>query len=75
MDEFALFAVDTEPHVVVSLQSVSDKDKWRDDILRVKSSGGGIYVYEGVNAAVEMLKHAKAKTRHIILFADALGEN
>ena len=71
MDEFALFAVDTEPHVVVPLQSVSDKDKWRDDILRVKSTGGGIYVYEGVNAAVEMLKHAKAKTRHIILFADA----
>lgn len=71
MDEFALFAVDTEPHVVVPLQSVSDKAKWSNDILTVKSMGGGIYVYEGIKAAYEMLKEAKAKTRHIILFADA----
>jgi hypothetical protein len=33
--------------------------------------GGGIYVEEGLKKACEMLLQSKAKTRHIILFADA----
>ena len=70
-DEFGVFAVDTTPHLIVPLQDVSTKDKWRDDILSIRSMGGGIYVYEGIKAAVEMLKKAKSKTRHIILFSDA----
>lgn len=70
-DEFALFAVDTKPHTVVPLQSVSSKQSWYDNILRVQSEGGGIFVYDGIKAAVDTLKTAKAQTRHIILFADA----
>lgn len=70
-DEFGVFAVDTSPHLVVPLQKVSTKEKWRDQILSIRSMGGGIYVYEGINAAVEMLKNAQSQTRHIILFSDA----
>ena len=70
-DEFGVFAVDTSPHLIVPLQHVSSKDKWRNDILSIRSQGGGIYVYEGINAAVEMLSRAESRTRHIILFSDA----
>ncbi|HNX74557.1 MAG TPA: VWA domain-containing protein [Candidatus Rifleibacterium sp.] len=70
-DEFGLLAVDTEPHVIVPLQRLQEKARWREQILRVESSGGGIYVYSGVSKAVEMLLGAEAQTRHIILFADA----
>ena len=71
MDEFGLLAVDTQPHVVVPLEPLTDKGKWRDKILRVESMGGGIYVYEGLSKAAQMLNSARAKTRHIILFSDA----
>jgi Mg-chelatase subunit ChlD len=70
-DEFGLLAVDTQAHEVVPLQRMTEKAKWRDRILRVESSGGGIYVFEGISKAAEMLLNAEAKTRHIILFADA----
>ena len=70
-DEFGLLAVDTQAHEVVPLQRMTEKAKWRDRILRVESSGGGIYVFEGISKAAEMLLKAEAKTRHIILFADA----
>lgn len=71
LDEFGLLAVDTEAHVVVPLQTMTEKEKWREKILHVESTGGGIYVYEGISKAAEMLLKAEAKTRHIILFADA----
>lgn len=71
LDEFGVLAVDTEPHVVVPLQKLENKGRWRDMILRIESMGGGIYVYEGLSKACEMLLKAKAQTRHIILFSDA----
>ena len=40
-------------------------------ILRIQSQGGGIYVYEALAKAAEMIMKAKAGTKHIILFADA----
>ncbi len=71
MDEFGLLAVDTEPHVIVPLEPLTNKARWRDRILRVESTGGGIYVYEGLSRASQMLSKARAQTRHIILFSDA----
>ncbi len=71
MDEFGLLAVDTKPHVVVPLGPVNQAASLRHKILRVESMGGGIYVYEGLSRAAQMLAGAKAKTRHIILFSDA----
>ena len=71
LDEFGLFAVDTKPHVIVPLQSAQYKEKIRQLILSIRSEGGGIYVYEGIKAAIEMLEPSSIRTRHIILFADA----
>jgi uncharacterized membrane protein len=70
-DEFGVFAVDTTPHLIVPLQHVKSKEEWRNNILSIRSQGGGIFVYEGIKAAVEMLKKADSMTRHIILFSDA----
>jgi Mg-chelatase subunit ChlD len=73
MDEFGAIAVDTAPHTVAELATVSDKDRERirRDVLRIESMGGGIYVYEALAASAKMVLPAKAGTKHIILFADA----
>ncbi|MFO0846181.1 MAG: VWA domain-containing protein [Gemmataceae bacterium] len=73
MDEFGCIAVDTDAHVIVSMGKVDDKDKGslRNKILSIQSQGGGIYIYEALAAASEMLMKAKSGTKHIILFADA----
>ena len=70
-DEFAVFAVDTSPHLIVPLQKASSKDALRNKVLSIRSQGGGIYVYEGLKAAVDVLEAAESSTRHIILFSDA----
>jgi Mg-chelatase subunit ChlD len=71
MDEFGVFAVDTEPHLMVPLDSVEKNLSMRGKILSIGSEGGGIYVYEALQAAAGMIASAKAQTKHIILFADA----
>ncbi len=70
LDEFGCFAVDTAPHIMVPLQPLENKAKVRDLLLRIRSEGGGIYVYEGLKAAHKMIQGAKAGTRHVILFSD-----
>ncbi len=70
MDEFGCFAVDTSPHVIAELGTVKDKERVRDKILRIQSQGGGIYVDEALTASADMIRHAKAGTKHIVLFAD-----
>ena len=71
LDEFGCFAVDTSAHEIAELGLVKDKDRVRDKILRIQSSGGGIYVDEALTASADMIRHAKAGTKHIVLFADA----
>jgi Mg-chelatase subunit ChlD len=71
MDEFGCFAVDTAAHEVSPLGTVPDKERVRDKILRIQSMGGGIYVDAALTAAADTIQHAKAGTRHIVLFADA----
>ncbi len=71
MDEFGCFAVDTAAHEIAPLGTVTDKQRIRDKILRIQSMGGGIYVDEALMASAEMIRHAKAGTKHIVLFADA----
>jgi Mg-chelatase subunit ChlD len=70
-DEFGCLAVDTVPHVIHELGVVENKGPVRDRILGIQSMGGGIYVYEALEAAHAILRTAKAQTKHIILFADA----
>ncbi|HVJ45765.1 MAG TPA: VWA domain-containing protein, partial [Luteolibacter sp.] len=72
MDQVTVFAVDSEPNTFVKLQKVgNNKPKITQDIRRIKSSGGGIYVYTGLKAAWEALRESTAGTRHVILFSDA----
>jgi Mg-chelatase subunit ChlD len=71
LDEFGCFAVDTKAHEIVGLGPVKDKAGLRDRILRIRSEGGGIYVFEALTASADMIQHAKAGTKHIVLFADA----
>lgn len=71
MDEFGVIAIDSEAHTVAKLAQVENKPKVRNDILRIESMGGGIYVYVALDAAARMILPAKAGTRHIILFSDA----
>lgn len=73
MDEFGCIAVDSQVHMIAPLDRVSEKNKGsvRNKILGIQSMGGGIYVYEALAAASQMLLKAKAGTKHIILFSDA----
>jgi len=71
-DAIVVFAVDSEAHEIVPLQSVGPyRDKIRRVIRRIESTGGGIYVYNGLEAAWNELKKADYGQRHIILFTDA----
>ena len=71
IDKLGVIAVDSEPHTILNLISAEEalSRKWK--ILDIRSTGGGIYVYNGLVAAVDMLTKTSASTRHIILFADA----
>ena len=40
-------------------------------VRRIRSQGGGIFVYTGLKAAWDELKKSTAGTRHVILFSDA----
>ncbi len=71
MDEFGVVAVDSSPHIIVNLAPVETQSQHRSRILRIRSQGGGIFIYEALSAAAKMLVKAEAGTRHIILFADA----
>lgn len=72
MDLLTVFAVDSEAHQVVPLQPVGpNRDKMESSVRRIESTGGGIYVYNGLKAAWDQLKNAPAGQRHIILFSDA----
>ncbi len=70
-DEFGCIAVDSAPHVIQELGLINDKAAVRNRILRINSEGGGIFIYEALEASMAMLQKAKAGTRHIILFSDA----
>src|SRR5262245_47653668 len=71
MDEFGVVAVDSASHIIAELQKVDKNNGVRDRILKVDSGGGGIFVFEALTTAADMLLKAQSGTRHIILFADA----
>jgi Mg-chelatase subunit ChlD len=71
LDEIGVFAVDTEPHEIVPLDTVERNQAYRGKILGIDSMGGGIYIYEALVASARMISASKAQTKHIILFSDA----
>ncbi len=71
MDHLGVMAVDTAAHEVVPLGPVKQPDALAARVLRVRSEGGGIYVFTALAAAAKKLEQAPQKNRHITLFADA----
>ncbi|MEE8410117.1 MAG: VWA domain-containing protein, partial [Myxococcota bacterium] len=73
-DEIVVLAVDSASHIVVDREVVGFGDNRRDitrRVLAIESMGGGIYVYNGLATAVQLLLDSNAPTRHILLLADA----
>jgi Mg-chelatase subunit ChlD len=71
MDEFGVVAVDSASHIIAELKNADESKSVRNRILKIDSGGGGIFVFEALTTAADMLLKAKSGTRHIILFADA----
>lgn len=72
LDQVAVFAVDSEPNRIVALTAVGQQKKdITRNILKIRSSGGGIFVHRGLEAAWKELQKSQAGTRHVILFSDA----
>jgi hypothetical protein len=71
-DALAVYAVDSETHVVVPLGPVGEQ---RSHLLRtirsVDVGGGGIYVYTGLESAWRDLERSGIARKHIVLFSDA----
>ena len=72
-DAVTVFAVDTEPHAILPLTQIGTGSRTglTDQVRRIGSEGGGIYVYVGLKAGWEELKKSPAGQRHLILFSDA----
>jgi uncharacterized membrane protein len=71
-DLITVFAVDSAPDTIVPLTQVGGNRNTIDsNVRRIRSGGGGIYVYTGLKRAWEELKNAPVGTRHVILFSDA----
>lgn len=72
MDQIAVFAVDSQATQTIPLTRIEGKKaELSARVMKIRSSGGGIYVYEGLKAAWQELRKSPAGTRHVILFSDA----
>ena len=71
-DYVSVIAVDTLPHFFVPLTRLrGQRDRIIENTRKIQSSGGGIYVFNGLEAGWEELRKAPSKTKHMILFSDA----
>ena len=71
MDEVAVIAVDSQPHLILEMQAGDEAQSKRSRILGIQSMGGGIFVEEGIMAGLRELQKANTSIKHLILFADA----
>ena len=70
-DSVSVIAVDSAPHIIQPLVDVDDPEGIARKALKIKSQGGGIFIYEALLAAGTELMKATQDTKHIILFSDA----
>ncbi len=71
IDDVSVIAVDSVPHVVVPRTTVDDRARLSEEVRKIESGGGGIFVGVGLEAAARELADADQEVKHIILFADA----
>ncbi len=71
-DYVTVYAVDSEAHRIVPLMNVGEsRVKMINLVRRIRSTGGGIFVYNGLEAGWNAVRKADVGQRHIILFSDA----
>ena len=71
LDQVAVIAVDSAPHIIVPLSRADDTRRLISAVLRIESTGGGIFVRTALEAAEAEIMKSKIPSRHVILFADA----
>jgi Mg-chelatase subunit ChlD len=71
LDEVAVVAVDSAPHVVTPLSPADDKDGICRSVRGIQAGGGGIFTYTALVTAANLVQESDKGTRHIVLFADA----
>jgi uncharacterized membrane protein len=69
-DYVGLTTVTTQADWDVPVQPVSDALDLEKKILSIRSEGGGIYVYTGLEAAYAALADAPTPLKHVLLFSD-----
>lgn len=69
-DYVGLTSVTTEASWDVTVQPVADALDLEKKILSIRSEGGGIYVYTGIEAAYTALDSSPTPLKHILLFSD-----
>ena len=71
-DMVSVISVNTRAHIVQELAKVESPEAIAARVSKISSGGGGIFIYEALEAAGEELFGAEDyQTRHIILFSDA----
>lgn len=71
-DAVSVHAVDSAPHEIVALAQVGpNRQRMLQSVRRIVSTGGGIFVYEGLMAGWTELRKAETGQRHLVLFSDA----
>ena len=71
IDEVAVIAVDSSPHVIVPLAPLTEPTRALQQVRRIESGGGGIFVGVAIDEMARQLERATIRARHMILFADA----
>jgi len=69
-DEITVIAFDDRPADVIGPLTGSEREAVIDQVIRLQAGGGGIYVRESLQAALEVLKGSDRTVRHILLLAD-----
>ena len=70
VDEITVIAFDDRPADVIGPLPGSERGAVIDRVTRLQAGGGGIYVYESLQAALDLLKKSDRTVRHILLLAD-----
>ncbi len=70
-DACSVIAVDSSAHVVVPMSDVLDREPIIRRVAQIESGGGGIFVFEALEAMADELAETDHSTKHMVLFADA----
>jgi uncharacterized membrane protein len=70
LDEITVIAFDDRPVDVIGPTLGSQREAVIERVTRLQAGGGGIYVRESLEAALEYLAESEQQLRHVILLAD-----